>query len=149
MATIKKPIKKAQVGVKVDKTSVTKPKVRGTIKNEPTYNRMLSSNTTKKDSIDYKKGYDFGKKQPKNNLQDLVESPTWSAGNAEGATDKRPTKKISMKTGGTVKAKDGKNWIQKAINPKHKGFCTPQTKATCTPKRKALAQTLRKIAKKK
>lgn len=46
------------------------------------------------------------------------------------------------------KAKDGK-WIQKAINPKHKGYCTPQTKKTCTPKRKALAQTLRKIAKKK
>ena len=49
MATAKKPIKKAQVGVKIDKTSVAKPKVRGTIKNEPTYNRMLSSNTTKKD----------------------------------------------------------------------------------------------------
>jgi hypothetical protein len=45
-------------------------------------------------------------------------------------------------------AKD-KNWIQKAINPKHKGFCTPQSKATCTPKRKALAQTLRKLSKKK
>ena len=54
----------------------------------------------------------------------------------------------SAKNGGSVKAKDGK-WIQKAINPKHKGYCTPQTKATCTPKRKALAQTLRKIAKKK
>jgi hypothetical protein len=46
-------------------------------------------------------------------------------------------------------AKKDKKWIQKAINPKHKGYCTPQTKATCTPKRKALAQTLRKIAKKK
>jgi hypothetical protein len=53
----------------------------------------------------------------------------------------------TKRNGGKV-AKDGK-WIQKAINPKHKGFCTPQTKATCTPKRKALAQTLRKIAKKK
>ena len=42
-----------------------------------------------------------------------------------------------------------KKWIQKAINPKHKGYCTPETKATCTPKRKALAHTLRKIAKKK
>lgn len=30
-------------------------------------------------------------------------------------------------------------WIQKAINPKHKGYCTPMTKATCTPHRKALA----------
>jgi hypothetical protein len=42
-----------------------------------------------------------------------------------------------------------KKWMQKAINPKHKGFCTPQSKATCTPKRKALAQTLRKLSKKK
>lgn len=43
------------------------------------------------------------------------------------------------------KAKDGK-WIQKAINPKHKGYCTPMTKKTCTPKRKALAMTLKKMA---
>jgi hypothetical protein len=41
-----------------------------------------------------------------------------------------------------VKAKDGK-WIQKAVNPKHKGYCTPMTKATCTPKRKALAKTFK------
>ena len=51
-----------------------------------------------------------------------------------------------MKKGGTVKAKGGK-WIQKAINPKHKGYCTPMTKKTCTPKRKALAMTLKKMAK--
>lgn len=31
-------------------------------------------------------------------------------------------------------------WIQKAINPKHKGYCTPMTKDTCTPRRKALAK---------
>jgi hypothetical protein len=54
----------------------------------------------------------------------------------------------NMEYGGTMKAKDGK-WIQKAINPKHKGYCTPTTKATCTPKRKALAMTLKKMAKKK
>jgi hypothetical protein len=51
-----------------------------------------------------------------------------------------------MKKGGVVK---DKKWIQKAINPAHKGFCTPLTKKTCTPKRKALAITLKKIAKKK
>ena len=49
------------------------------------------------------------------------------------------------------KAKKGgstdKKWIQKAINPAHKGYCTPMTKPTCTPKRKALAMTLKKIAK--
>ncbi len=33
-----------------------------------------------------------------------------------------------------------KKWIQKAVNPKHKGYCTPMTKATCTPHRKALAK---------
>lgn len=32
------------------------------------------------------------------------------------------------------------NWIQKAVNPAHKGYCTPMTKATCTPARKALAK---------
>src|SRR5581483_4639366 len=31
------------------------------------------------------------------------------------------------------------NWIKGAINPKHRGFCTPLTKKTCTPRRKALA----------
>ena len=40
-----------------------------------------------------------------------------------------------------------KNWISGAINPKHKGFCTPMSKSTCTPKRKALAKTLKKMAK--
>lgn len=33
-----------------------------------------------------------------------------------------------------------KKWIQEAINPKHKGYCTPMTKSTCTPRRKALAK---------
>jgi len=31
-------------------------------------------------------------------------------------------------------------WIQKAIDPKHKGYCTPMTKDTCTPARKAFAK---------
>lgn len=41
------------------------------------------------------------------------------------------------------KAEDGK-WIQKAVNPSHKGFCTPMTKSTCTPARKRLAMTFKK-----
>ena len=59
------------------------------------------------------------------------------------------------KKGGVVKkAKAGakvkdKKWIQKAVNPKHKGYCTPMTKATCTPKRKALAQTFKRMAAKR
>ena len=35
-------------------------------------------------------------------------------------------------------------WIQKAVNPEHKGFCTPMTKPTCTPQRKALAKRFKK-----
>jgi hypothetical protein len=52
---------------------------------------------------------------------------------------------IMMKKGGST----DKKWIQKAINPAHKGYCTPMSKPTCTPKRKALAITLKKMAKKK
>lgn len=48
------------------------------------------------------------------------------------------------KKGGTT---GDKKWIQKAINPAHKGYCTPMSKPTCTPKRKALARTLKKMAK--
>lgn len=49
----------------------------------------------------------------------------------EGAEDNMPS------------AKSG-NWIQGAVNPKHKGYCTPMTKKTCTPRRKALARTFKK-----
>lgn len=50
----------------------------------------------------------------------------------------------AMEDGGEVEmAKSGK-WIQKAVNPKHKGYCTPMTKKTCTPRRKALARTFKK-----
>jgi hypothetical protein len=48
-----------------------------------------------------------------------------------------------LKDGG----KADKNWIQKAVNPKHKGYCTPMSKKTCTPKRKALARTFKKMGK--
>ena len=47
-----------------------------------------------------------------------------------------------------VEKKD-KKWIQKAVNPKHKGYCTPMSKPTCTPKRKALARTFKAMAKNK
>ena len=38
--------------------------------------------------------------------------------------------RVGFKKGGKV---EDKNWIQKAVNPKHKGFCTIMTKKTCTP----------------
>lgn len=31
-------------------------------------------------------------------------------------------------------------FLKGAINPKHKGYCTPMSKKTCTPHRKALAK---------
>lgn len=64
--------------------------------------------------------------------------------------EKRPytdpqTGKVKMKptkVGETVNEEE--KWIQKAVNPAHKGYCTPMTKSTCTPKRKALAQRFKK-----
>jgi len=55
---------------------------------------------------------------------------------------KRPSPQPLAKGG-----KADKKWIQKAVNPKHKGYCTPMTKKTCTPARKALARTFKKKAK--
>lgn len=37
-----------------------------------------------------------------------------------------------------------KDWIQKAVDPEHEGYCTPPTKKTCTPRRKALAKRFKK-----
>ena len=39
---------------------------------------------------------------------------------------------------------DEDKWIQKAVNPEHKGFCSPESKPTCTPARKALAKRFKK-----
>lgn len=38
----------------------------------------------------------------------------------------------------------GGNWIKGAVNPKHKGYCTPMTKSTCTGRRRAFAKTMKK-----
>ena len=64
-----------------------------------------------------------------------VKSKGPPSGRAEGG-------RIGLKKGGS-----DKKWIQKAVNPKHKGYCTPMTKKTCTPARKALARTFKKKAK--
>jgi hypothetical protein len=141
-------LKKAQTGVKVDKTSVAKPKVKGTIRNKPTYSG-INSNATKKDSTEYKKGYDFGVESPKNSelYRGLSSNKAWNSGNEEGVSDKRPKKKL--KSGGSV-AKDGK-WMQKvSASIKRRGTegkCTPITKPGCTGKAKTLALTFKKIAK--
>ena len=39
---------------------------------------------------------------------------------------------------------EDEKWIQKAVDPEHKGYCTPMTKPTCTPQRKALAKRFKK-----
>ena len=57
----------------------------------------------------------------------------------------REPDRTKFKKGGST----DKKWIQKAINPAHKGYCNTMTKPNCTPKRKALAKTLKKIAKNK
>jgi len=64
------------------------------------------------------------------------------------ATGRRNFKRFLQKRVGAKKGgKADKNWIQKAVDPKHKGYCTPMTKKTCTPARKALARTFKKKAK--
>ena len=59
-----------------------------------------------------------------------------------GRDSKAEGGRIGLKKGGS-----DKKWIQKAVNPKHKGYCTPMTKKTCPPARKALARTFKKKAK--
>jgi hypothetical protein len=44
----------------------------------------------------------------------------------------------------TILTETDDKWIQNAINPKHKGFCSPESKSTCTPRRKALAKRFKK-----
>jgi hypothetical protein len=56
---------------------------------------------------------------------------------------------VEMAEPGKIDAsKKNGDWIQKAVNPKHKGYCTPMTKDTCTPARKALAKRFKKAARK-
>lgn len=40
--------------------------------------------------------------------------------------------------------KSGGNWLKGAVNPAHKGFCTPMTKSTCTGHRRAFALMMKK-----
>jgi len=146
MATIKKvskaknlsagPSKKSPIAPKVD------PKGQYTKVQERTLGNMKKGGKMKKANFgDFLgKAFDTGMK-----IKGVADSMRGKIGSAALGI---PGLKPIVKKGGVVKSKDGK-WIQKAINPKHKGYCTPETKATCTPRRKALAHTLRKMAKKK
>lgn len=46
--------------------------------------------------------------------------------------------------GGYMKKSKKGNWIQHAVNPKHKGYCTPMSKPTCTGHRRAFALMMKK-----
>lgn len=80
-----------------------------------------------------------------NNLSQIIkknrEPNQYKKGGAKSMMVEAPV--LLMKKGGST----DKNWIQKAVNPKHKGYCTPMSKPTCTPKRKALARTFKAMAK--
>jgi hypothetical protein len=141
MATVKKPIKKACSGTSLypKKSSVSsKLKAGGKIKK--------AQNSVPSDTLSSKKLYENSPFQmarqqmaKANNNKEIIKKFT------DKANQELIDKFSKKKNGGSVKAKDGK-WIQKAVNPKHKGYCTPMTKATCTPKRKALAKTFKKMA---
>ena len=139
MATVKKPIKKAANGTTTTKTTVD-PKSRELIIKE------FEDLQKKKDSI-YTANRKLAAEKSAENAAYLEQQRSLKAKFNEAAKN-RNDKLPRQKNGGSVKAKDGK-WIQKAVNPKHKGYCTPMTKATCTPKRKALAKTFKAMAAKR
>lgn len=136
--------KKAEDGKKVIKGSRPKLGVFRTEKERTTRGGLLEPYKYSRQSLDTL-GYSRGKS-------------TYELKTEEGEGDKLRSKATSNKSKTILrkevpstlkslnKAKDGK-WIQKAVNPAHKGYCTPMTKATCTPKRKALAVTLKKMGK--
>lgn len=146
-----KAIKKACSGASLypKKSSVSsKLKSGGKIDPKPDYRHIKKEKRTltgskeivptAKDSADYREGFNNAVNKVRNTR--IRTSSNYIRG-------QREAKERNLKSGGTV-AKDGK-WIQKAINPKHKGYCTPMSKPTCTPKRKALAKTLKAMAAKR
>jgi len=145
MATVKKS-KKGQAGYSIG-SYVTRDKATGN------YDQLDRFKTSQGDRYYRTSGPDLSNLQKINSRKALMNNADSVRSNTLTAREKEVMKsqENSMKKGGKMskvkaKAKDGK-WIQKAINPKHKGYCTPMTKATCTPKRKALAMTLKKMAK--
>jgi hypothetical protein len=160
-------IKKAQAGVKTaDSTGyyANKAKVlelKGATSNNPSQisRYFNASDKAKKDQdrqkLKGKPGYDangFPKKKAGGMIKRADGSYSkrglWDNIRANKGSGKKPTKQmLQQEKKIKATAKDGK-WIQKAVNPAHKGYCTPMTKATCTPKRKALAKTFKAMAKK-
>lgn len=153
MATVKK-VKKYQNSGKPlrassDNTRVEKPAINTRPSTKYKYIDLFvpaGKKPTGTDSSNYRAGYKAG---IRGGDAGLFSDLQVHMGAKEGKENYKKNSIKKEKTGGKVaKAKDGK-WIQKAVNPKHKGYCTPLSKKTCTPKRKALAMTLKSMAKKK
>ena len=92
----------------------------------------------------YKHGGRTHNTRRENRLEELGRVDAERAYSRKGKRNLKEEKhriRSELKKGG----KADKNWIQKAVNPKHKGFWTPMTKKTCTPRRKALARTFKKM----
>jgi hypothetical protein len=139
MATIKK-VKKAQAGYSVG-SYTTKEK-------DGNYTQLDRFKTDKGDRYYRSSGPDLSTLQKMNSRRAMMNRPDSVVSTTLTPREREVMKsQESMKKGGKIsKAKDGK-WIQKAVNPKHKGYCTQMTKATCTPKRKALAKTFKAMGK--
>ena len=149
MATVKKPIKKAQTGKKLTVDDIlgnAKQRAENSRKVDSIINSRINElkNPKPKNSNEYTNTPEFRKL--------LSESAERSNRAARQAANSIPTKENGglRKNGGSVKAKDGK-WMQKAAaSIKRRGTagkCTPITKPGCTGKAKALAKTFKKIAK--
>ena len=103
------------------------------------------------DDVERRRAARADKKKVVDTLKQDARSDYGQAGKAQGKqkstgdTSKKPSVNASNKN----EAKKDKDWIQKAVNPDHEGYCTPMTKSTCTPKRKALAKTFKKMGRKR
>jgi len=59
----------------------------------------------------------------------------------------RPSSYSANEIDDSTTPENEEDWIQKAVDPEHEGYCTPMSKPTCTPRRKAFARTMKKMAK--
>ena len=115
-----------QDGKKVD---ITTEKFKKYYEGKVDYEKILKDPKKRKK---YQEHWDKAEKNKQKRLAIEAMKPE-DAGYAKGG-------RIGLKKGGS-----DKKWIQKAVDPKHKGYCTPMSKKTCTPKRKALARTFKKM----
>lgn len=80
--------------------------------------------------------------------KDAVRGMVWNTENAyEDALRQKAAAAYNMYSITPISRKPmkkGGRWIQSAVNPEHKGYCTPMTKSTCTGRRRALALTFKK-----